>query len=541
MPQTIRQTSPAGFDLQHYRGIVRRRHLQFLILMFLGWAVVWGSSWILPASYKSTALILVEQPTMPKDYVKPNVNQDLEARLQSITQQVLSRTRLLHIIDELNLYAKDRRRLGLDEVVARMGKDINIEFVNDAQKQVVAFKINYSANDRAIAQQVTSKLTSLFINENLEVRQQQSEGTTKFLEDQLQTARQNLTEQEEKIRAFKGQHLGELPTQLGSNLQILSGLQSQLETEERALNTSKQQQVYSQSLLREYQALQGPSKTSDVGSMSASAIDQELDRLNARLADVSSRYKEPMPEVRKLKQQIATMGKMRDQLVADPKTSDPRTKDSDTQPDVNVAVLTKDGVDSKNKPQIFQLQSQLRANQLEIKNHEQMISALKSKINDYQSRLNQEPVREQQLADLTRGYDQSKAAYDELLKKKNESAMATSMELLQQGEHFRIVDPPSLPAKPSFPDRLKFCVIGLAAGLALGVGVAGVSEQMDDRVYSEKELKSLLPVSVVSEIPLITNPAKEKAEQKSVWLGWVTTAFVFATILAGFATSYFVG
>ena len=541
MAQTVNQTSPADFDLQHYRGIIRRRHLQFLILMFLGWAAVWGSSWILPASYKSTALILVEQPTMPKDYVKPNVNQDLEARLQSITQQVLSRTRLLHIIDELNLYARDRRRLGLDEVVARMGKDINIEFVNDAQKQVVAFKINYSANSPAIAQQVTSKLTNLFINENLEVRQQQSEGTTKFLEDQLETARQNLSEQEEKIRAFKGQHLGELPTQLGSNLQILSGLQSQLETEERALNTSKQQQVYSESLLREYEALQGLPKTSDGTAMSSTAIDQELDKLNARLAEVSSRYKEQMPEVRKLKQQIATMEKMRDQLAADPKTADPRTKGSGTQPDVNVAASTKNAVDPKNQPQIFNLQSQLRANQLEIKNHEQMISALKSKINDYQARLNQEPVREQQLADLTRGYDQSKAAYDELLKKKNESAMATSMELLQQGEHFRIVDPPSLPAKPSFPDRLKFCLAGLAVGLGLGVGVTGVSERMDDRVYSEKELKRLLPVSVVSEIPLITNPAKEKAEQKRAWLGWVTTAFVFVTILVGFATSYFMG
>ena len=118
-------------------------------------------------------------------------------------------------------------------------------------------------------------------------------------------------------------------------------------------------------------------------------------------------------------------------------------------------------MDIKDQPQLLQLQSQLQANQIEIKNHEQMIADLKSKINDYQARLNQEPVREQQLADLTRGYDQSKATYDELLKKKNESAMATSMELLQQGERFRMIDPPSLPIKPSFPNRLKFCGIGL--------------------------------------------------------------------------------
>ena len=244
----LKRKHPEGFDLQHYLGIVRRRHLHFLIPMFLGWLAVWGSSWILPARYKSSTLILVEQPTMPKDYVVPNVNEDLQGRLQNITQQILSRTRLLHIIDELNLYAKDRRRLSPDEIVEQMRKDIEIELVQDAQKKVTAFRIHYSAHDPSVAQQVTSKLTNLFINENLEVRQQQSEGTTKFLEDQMETARQSLEAQEEKIREFKGQHVTELPSQLGSNLQILSGLQSQLQTENGALNTAKQQQVYLETL-----------------------------------------------------------------------------------------------------------------------------------------------------------------------------------------------------------------------------------------------------------------------------------------------------
>ena len=176
--------------------------------MFLGWLAVWGSSWILPARYKSSTLILVEQPTMPRDYVVPNVNEDLcRSGWQNITQQILSRTRLLHIIDELNLYAKDRRRLSPDEIVERMRKDIEIELVQDRRKRVTAFRIHYSAHDPSVAQQVTSKLTNLFINENLEVRQQQSEGTTKFLEDQMETARQNLEAQEEKIREFKGQHV----------------------------------------------------------------------------------------------------------------------------------------------------------------------------------------------------------------------------------------------------------------------------------------------------------------------------------------------
>ena len=137
---------------------------------------------------------------------------------------------------------------------------------------------------------------------------------------------------------------------------------------------------------------------------------------------------------------------------------------------------------------MVQLQGQLQANRVEIANREHSVAELKTKVVDYQARLNQEPVREQQLSDLTRGYEQSKANYDELLKKKNESAMATSMELLQQGERFRIIDAPSLPIKPDFPNRLKFCGIGLGVGLALGVVVAGAFEVMDDRIYDRKRI-----------------------------------------------------
>jgi uncharacterized protein involved in exopolysaccharide biosynthesis len=190
---------------------------------------------------------------------------------------------------------------------------------------------------------------------------------------------------------------------------------------------------------------------------------------------------------------------------------------------------------------MLQLQGQLQANQIEITNREQGIAGLKVKINDYQGRLNQEPVREQQLADLTRGYDQSKANYDELLKKKNQSEMATSMELLQQGERFRVLDPPSLPAKPDFPDRFKFCGIGLGVGLALGVVVAGGFEMMDDRLYTEKEIKDLLPMALISEIPEITSPSDEQRGKRRMWLGWGTAALVFTTILVGSAFSYFRG
>ncbi len=284
-----------------------------------------------------------------------------------------------------------------------------------------------------MAQQVTSELTNLFINENLEVRQQQSEDTTKFLESQLESARQTLSDQEEKIREFKGQHVGELPAQVGSNLQILAGLQSQLQTEEDALNTAKQQRVYLETLVNQYRSLQGTPKSAGGGPrrVGLPAIDEELEKLRAQLADLSSHYTDRHPDVRKLKEQIAETEKTRDRIMADLKAKASAPAD----PDAANTSADPSAMTDASSPMV-QLQGQLQGNRIEIANRERAVADLKTKVVDYQARLNQEPVREQQLSDLTRGYEQSKANYDELLKKKNESAMATSMELLQQGERF---------------------------------------------------------------------------------------------------------
>ena len=531
MPEVLDEQSSEPLDMQRYLDVARRRYPYFLLTVFLGWLAVWGASWILPVSYKSATLILVEQPTMPKDYVVSNINDDLQERIQSITEQILSRSRLLQIIEKSNLYSGGRPEATPDEKVARMRKNVGLELVRDAANvKIAAFKIEYSAPDPHVAQQVTGELTNLFINENLEVRQQQSEDTTKFLEGQLETARQSLNAQDAKIRAFKGEHVGDLPTQQASNLQILAGMQSQLENEQDGINTARQQQVYLQTLINQYRTLQASPKTADGTALPA--VEKELVTLRSELADLSAKYTDRYPDVEKLKAQIAKTEKTRADLIADMKLHANDAKEPD-----GVSAARDIGDPSQNSP-MMQLQGQLQSNRLEIENREHAIATLKDKVSEYQSRLNDEPVREQQLADLTRGYDQSKANYDELLKKENESRMATSMERLQKGERFRMIDPPSLPLKPDFPNRLKFCALGLGLGLGLGVLVVGGLEFIDDRLHSEKAIKALLPMKVISEIPDILTPSDERRSKRMMWLGWVASVLVFMIILAGSAYSY---
>jgi polysaccharide biosynthesis transport protein len=535
MPEEFEtESSRERVNLQQYLAIFLRRRWFFLIPLFLGWLAIWGLSWVLPSVYRSGTLILIEQPTVPSQYVVPNIASDnLQDRLQSITQQILSRTRLMKIIESQNLYAQSRKKTSQDEVIERMRKDIEIELVHD-RDQLTAFNVYYSSGDPHVAQRITKELTDLFISENLEARQEQSENTTEFLEGHLEEARKSLSEQEDKIRQFKDEHLGDLPGQLQSNLQILSGLQAQLGGEQDALNRARQQNVYLESVIGQYRSVQR-SKSVGTAAMGLPALDQELDRLRAKLADLSSHYTDLHPDVRKVKEQIARAQKMKEQSIA-------ALKDKDATPAVdNPANVPQNDSEIREMSPMSDLESQLKVNRIEMANREHNLEDLKAKIAEYQSRLNREPVREQQLADLTRNYDQSRANYDTLLKKKNDSELATSLERQQQGEHFRILDPPSLPAKPHSPNRLKLSAIGLAVGLLLGVIVSAAAEITDDRLYTEKELKVLLPGAVIAEIPDITTPREQRDQRRFAFLGWAVTGLGFTVILAGFVFSYLRG
>lgn len=530
MSEEFSEQEAQPLDLGRYVDLVRRRHMQFLLPLFLGWLVVWGSSWFLQARYVSSTLILVEEPTMPKNYVTPNVNDDLQARLQSISQQILSRTRLLLIIDKLNLYGgKKDPALSPDEKVDLMRKDIGIDLVRDRDQSITAFRINYTAPSPTVAQEVTSKLTNLFIGENLKVRQQLSQDTTQFIQSQLDGARQSLAAQEEKIREFQAAHEGELPTQQSTNLQILSGLQAQYQSEQQALNTAKQQRIYFQTMMDQYHALQRGTTSADGAPNGLAAIDQQLEKMRAQLSELSSHYTDSYPDVQQLKSQIAKTEKTRANLLAELRTNAGKHDSSAASHEV---------IDPIQNPTLMQLQGQLHSTQLEITNREQAIATLSGKIGEYQRRLNQEPASEQQLADLTRGYEQSKFNYDDLLKKENESRMATSMEQLQQGERFTILDPPSLPLKPSSPNRLKMCGMGFVAGGILGVLVVGLLEFLDDRLHSDKEIKKMLPAAVISEVPEILTANDKQHGARRIMFGWAMAALVLICILAGSAFSY---
>ena len=498
MPNT---SEPLTFD--KFWGVVcRRRHAIFAALAIV-WLLACTLTWLLPARYLSQSTILIQEPQVPQQYVLPNVVSDVQAHVQTLTQQILSRTRLQRIVDDLHLYSgRFDRLLGGGDVIERMRKDIKVDLIQTTTKpsQLTSFTIAYSGSDRQLVQQVTSRLTSLFVEENLRSRQQQSENTTDFLDKELQQAKTHLDEQGKLIKEFKAQHIGQLPGEIQSNLQILSALQTGLQQEDQALSRSEQQKMYLTSLLSAYR------ETPSLADSSAKPVDvdSELSRLKAQLAEMRSRYTDEHPVIVQIRDQIAKAEALKNELAKDT------------------------GVEPVSRG-VAEIKSQLKGNELDIQNRQKEIAALKAKMKVYEARLNETPVREQQLQDLSRDYDQSRMNYDELLKKKNESALATNLEKSEQNEQFVVLDPPSSPNSPYFPNRLLFTLGGLAAGLAAALGVAFVLEALDDRIHADNEVSSVSKAPILVAIPTLTTETDLSAAR---WRNLIEVACGIATSAA---------
>ena len=463
----------------------------------------------IPNRYTSQATLLVVQQQVPQRYVLPTTTTDIREALQATTQEVLSRTRLLQIIDEFGLYTTERKRLSPEGLLELMRHDIGIEPIEgqSAQKDVNSFKISFISNNPQVAQEVTSKLTSLFIEQNLVTREHQATTTTNFLREQLETTKNKLSEAEEQVRSFKMQNLGELPEQQQGNLAILNGLQSQLQNTMSGLSRAQEQREYLKSLSA-YRAL---------------TIEGDLARLKAERATLLNRYTPQYPTVVKLNEKIAQTEALLMTLRDSPS---PETAKAQPGP------LASMGGD-QDPSAALQLKSQLEANRLEIENLSREEQKLKADIEQYQKRLNQTPVREQQLAGVLRNYDQLKQDYADLLNKESQSRMAAELEKRQEGQQFRMIDQPSLPTIPSSPNRIKISLGGLAGGIVLGLALAFLADFRDCSFRSEKNLGQRFAIPLVVGVPLLLTPGEQRGRTWKRTLEWTAgSALALAVFVA---------
>jgi uncharacterized protein involved in exopolysaccharide biosynthesis len=353
----------------------------------------------------------------------------------------------------------------------------------------------------------------------------------------VEEKRRKLEEQEQLLRDFKLRHVGELPEQQQGNLGILAGLQSQLQNAMAGLNRAHQQRAYLQSLMDSYRRRASITSDPVPGSSSATvnraltplqAARDELGRLQAERAALLSRYEPVHPDVVKIRREIAKAEDALRQLKA---ATPPQTDEPTGDP----GLTANRAAASPEEDAAAQVRSQLEANRLEIAALSKDEARLKAMIAQYESRLNQTPVREQQQAGIVRDTEVLRQEYAELLKKEQESQLATNLEKQQGGRQFRLVDPASLPEVPSSPKRLKLSLGGIVAGLAVGLGLAFLMEMRNTPFYTEAELSQSLAAPFVLSIPLLpTRLEKSRRTWRHAFEWMAGSALVLAVLIAEF-------
>ena len=468
--------------------IARRRKWLILVpalVIALGAAAVIHN---LPNIYRSESLILVVPQRVPESYVRSTVTTRIEDRLQAISQQILSRTRLEQIITDFGLYPRERARQELmEDIVERMrAEDITIDIVKGD-----AFRVSYAADDPRLAMRVTERLASLFIDESLRDREILADGTNQFLATQLDESRRQLVQMENKIEEYKRLNNGELPDQMAANLQGQHNAEMALQSLGESLNRDRERRIAFERnvnlLVEEINTAPAPEPKPGSEDM-AKTLEDELRIAQQSLLAVELKLKPDHPDVRRLRRNVDELEK---------RVEAQRLEGS---------LVTKPAVviDPEQKRRLTDARAELENldRQIQAKSAEE--ARLRGVVGMYQARIEAAPIREAELAALTRDYETLQQTYTSLLRKKEESQIAANLEKRQIGEQFKVLDPARMPERPASPNRPQLYLIAIAAALAIGIGLAAAAEYFDKTLRTESDVRAALNLMVVATIPNIS-------------------------------------
>jgi len=470
--------------IEDYKVILRRRMWLLIIPAVVFSIGAFAISLFLPARFKSETVVLVEAPAVSSELVKP-IGGDTNQRLATMREEILSRTRLQQIIEKFDLYREDLGKHPMEELVGRLRSSIDVGAVRPMDRTnangLPGFTIDVVAGRALLAQQICTEITSMFLQQNVIISERKAADTTDFINRQLQEAKAKLDDQDAKLADFQRRYMGALPDEAQTNFSLLTGMASQLDSVTQSLNRAQQDKLFLESALS--QQIAGAKLARTVGN--PDTVSRQLNLLQDQLASLRTRYTDDHPDVIKVKNEIARLQQRMDEQAAE--------AHPENGPDLPA-------IDS---PQAQQLRAQLH--QIDVNIRERMAEQLRlqQQISRVQAKLELTPAVAQQYKALTRDYQTALNIYNDLLKKQNDSEMSRDLLRRQQGEQFRVLDPPSLPQQPTFPNRGLFAFGGLAGGLGFGLVIAFLLEAQDTTLRTDKDVELLLKLPTLAVIPAI--------------------------------------
>jgi uncharacterized protein involved in exopolysaccharide biosynthesis len=542
-------------DISQYIGILKNRKKCLVIPALVVLVIAVLVAVLLPSIYESSSTILIEEQQIPQEFVKSTVTGFADQRIQSLTQQILSRVKLWEIIQQFNLYPELRGKLTREEIIEKMRDNIKLDTISAeiADKKggrrptqtaavTIAFSIAYRGKNPGTVQKVSGTLASLYLEQNLKTREAQAQSTTQFLEAELKQLQERIKALGEKITAFKGQHEGLLPEQQEFNRQQAARLEMDIKQLDSAMRSAEDRKIYIEGQLTTVKP-----DTPLIGA-TGERVMAPADRLKAlevAMADLQSKFSDDHPDVRKVRREIAELKKMVGQPGGSASTrrqkltqqraelAQKQGKYSDQHPEVKklkneIALLEQapetvspaKPVSEPENPAYISLTTQVKAAENETASLRSQQAGLKDKLQMYRQRLEEAPKVEQEYLALTRDYQNASTKHQEVMNKILEARISEGMEEHQKGEKFTLIDPASFPQKPVSPKRWLIFLAGVIMSLGAGFGTVALAEHLDHSVKSSDELVRLTGLPVLGSIIRIETSediARARRKRKMIW------------------------
>ena len=549
-------------DLSDYLGAFKRRRsaiaATFLVIFTLGViiALVW------PATYKSSATILIEEQEVPRELVQSTVTSYATQRIQMISQRVMTRANLMELIEKYGLYQEELERETTEQVLAAMREDIGVDMISAEvidprsgrpMPATIAFELSFQGANPSQVQKVTSELTNLYLSENLRQRTSKAAESLAFMSDEANRLRRKISQLETQLANFKEQHLHSLPEQAQLTTQMMDRTERQIDDVNNQINALEDRKFYLQGQLGQLEP-----HGQDV-QMNPAA---RLKALRTQYFTLSARYSPEHPDVRRLQREIESLEeetglgpdresllKERDRLQTE--LASLQEKYAPEHPDVVKVQKTLDNLNAQiaelpenppaqrmpDNPAYVTLQSQLESTLNDIRAQEAKKAQLETDLKKYEARLAAAPEVEREYRSMQRELQNTVTKYQEITAKEMQAQIAQQLESESKGERFTLIDPAALPEEPVSPNRPAIIFLSFVLALGSGFGLAAVAESLDHAIRGTRSVANTLQVMPLAAIPYQRTAGETKKRRSLKWK--VLGAAAVAVLLAALAIHFF--
>ncbi len=550
-------------ELAKIKDVLLRRKWWLILPLILTILVTGIVCVLLPNTYKSTATILIHNQQIPASLVPSTITSYAQERIQSIAQEVTSRSRTLNLVEKYDLLKEKRKKLSTEDLVEEVRKRITLQTINAEVNSerggapiqlTIAFSLSYEDESPKTAQAVTNEIASFYLEKNVEARTKHARGTTEFLQEQLKLEKDRIDGLQSRLAEFQKEHLEELPQFSTLNMQKLEKLNSNISEINMQIRSLEEQR----STLKGNIALLDPYSGNTAKVLTAS---ERLQQAQLELANLLSRYSDGHPAVQAKKQELSLLennptgaalsGEAGDQLTElESKLAALRSRYSEQHPDVQstlreIEKVKREGssrgrrnaAGSKQSgkatnPAYVSLQADLDKISVSISSLSAERSRYEKQIKEVYEKLQSMPQVAKVFMDLDTEYQIAKAHYNDIQQKLLAARVSQGMEEEQLGESFQVIEPAFLPEKPFKPNRLAIMLIGVVLGFGFSVGMVSLKELTDKRIRDANTLEKIAGLRVISAIPhIVTAEDLAASRRKKLIAGGSTLCCIVASVM----------